>query len=63
MSIKVKTKGPFETKAHRVISRAAGETIVMPPEDYEEVKDLVEVLEPKKEKKDGTGKSKISRDR
>jgi len=63
MSVKVKTKGPFETKAHRVISRAAGEVIVMPPEDYEEVKDLVEVLEPRKERTDGTGKGKISRNR
>jgi len=69
MSIKVKTKGPFETKAHRLISLKAGEVIVMPDEDYEEVKNLCEVIEPprvieppkKKEKEHGTGKSKVSR--
>jgi len=43
--MKVKTKGPFETKAHRVISRQAGEVIIMPLEDYEEVADLCEILE------------------
>lgn len=43
--MKVKTKGPFETKAHRVISRQAGEIILMPHEDYEEVADLCEILE------------------
>lgn len=48
---KVKTKGLFETKAHRVISREAGEIIRMPDEDYEEVKDLCEVLEEEKPKK------------
>jgi len=63
MSVKVKTKGPFETKAHRLISLKAGEVIVMPDEDYEEVKNLCEVIEPprKKEKEHGTGKSKVSR--
>jgi len=43
--MKVKTKGPFETKAHRVISREANEIIMMPQEDYEEVADLCEILE------------------
>ena len=43
--MKVKTKGPFETKAHRVISRKAGEIIIMPDEDYEEVADMCEILE------------------
>lgn len=46
MSIKVRTKGFFETKAHRVISRVIDQVIVMPEEDYEEVKDLCEVIEP-----------------
>ena len=41
---KVRTKAAFETKAHRVISRKPGEIIRMPDEDYEEVKDLVEVI-------------------
>ena len=48
--MKVKTKGAFETKAHRVISKGAGIIINMPEEDYKEVKDLCEVLEPKKKK-------------
>jgi len=63
MSVKVKTKGPFETKAHRLISLKAGEVIVMPDKDYEEVKNLCEVIEPpkRKEKEHGTGKSKVSR--
>jgi len=53
--MKIKTKGAFETKAHRVISKKAGEIINMPEEDYLEVKDLCEVIEPKKkmEVKDG----------
>ena len=64
MSVKVKTKGYFETKAHRVISRVLDEVIVMPDEDYEEVKNLCEVIVPpkKKEKKNATSKSKVSRD-
>ena len=69
MSVKVRTKGLFETKAHRVISRVIDQVIVMPDEDYEEVKNLCEVIEPprvieppkKKEKEHGTGKSKVSR--
>jgi len=48
---KIKTKGAFETKANRVISREAGKIIHMPDEDYEEVKDLCEVLEEEKPKK------------
>ena len=48
--MKVKTLGTFKTKAHRVIAKKAGEIINMPKEDYEEVKDLVEVIE-KQEKK------------
>jgi len=51
---KVKTKAAFKTKAHRVISRGAGEIITMADEDYEEVKDLVELIEddkPKNERK------------
>jgi len=47
---KIKTKGPFKTKAHRVISRRPDEIILMPDEDYEEVKDLCEVLEEVKPK-------------
>ena len=43
--MKVKTKGPFKTKAHRVISKRADEIIIMPREDYEEVADLCEILE------------------
>jgi hypothetical protein len=45
MMKKVKTKSAFETRAHRIISRKSGEIIQMPDEDYEEVKDLVEILE------------------
>lgn len=48
---KVKTKGAFETKTHRVISREAGEIICMPDEDYNEVKDLCEVLDEEKKSK------------
>ena len=51
MSVKIRTKGFFETKAHRVISRVIDQVIVMPDEDYEEVKDLCEVIEPPPEKK------------
>jgi len=40
----VRTKAAFETKAHQVISRRAGETIRMPDEDYEEVKDLCTLI-------------------
>ena len=72
MSVKVKTKGYFETKAHRVISRVIDQVIVMPEEDYEEVKNLCEVIEPPKVikppkkknmegKKNATSKSKVSR--
>ena len=43
--MKVKTKGPFKTKAHQVICKKAGEVILMPREDYEEVADLCEILE------------------
>jgi len=43
--MKVKTKGPFKTKVHVVISKKAGEIIDMPCEDYEEVADLCELLE------------------
>jgi hypothetical protein len=42
--MKVKTKEAFVTKAHRVISKGAGEIINMPDEDYEEVKDKVTVI-------------------
>ena len=45
--MKVKTKAPFVTKAHRVICKKAGEIINMPEEDYEEVKDKVIVLKDK----------------
>jgi hypothetical protein len=45
MMKRVKTKAAFETRAHRVISRRSGEIIQMPDEDYEEVKDLVELIE------------------
>jgi hypothetical protein len=41
----VRTKAAFETKAHQVISRRPGETIRMPDEDYEEVKDLCTLLD------------------
>lgn len=43
--VKVKTKGPFETKRSRVIASKKGEIIRMSREDYLEVKDLCEVLE------------------
>lgn len=42
--MRVKTKEAFITKAHRVISKGAGEIINMPEEDYEEVKDKVILL-------------------
>jgi len=42
---RVKTKEPFITKAHRVICKKPGEIINMPDEDYEEVKDKVELIE------------------
>jgi hypothetical protein len=45
MMKKVKTKSAFATRAHGVISRRPGEIIRMPDEDYEEVKNLVELLE------------------
>jgi len=48
--MKVKTKAPFVTKAHHVICKKAGEIINMPKEDYNEVKDMVEVIEPKPKK-------------
>jgi len=54
--IKVKTKAPFETKSHRVICKEPGEIIIMPDEDYEEVKDLCEVIHEKKQFK---GKSPL----
>ena len=47
---KIKTKGPFITKANRVISKKAGEIIRIPDADYEEVKDLCEILEDDKPK-------------
>jgi len=56
--MKVKTKGPFETKAHRVISKKADEIIVMPLEDYEEVADLCEVLEDERKPATKVGKIK-----
>jgi len=42
---RVKTKEPFITKAHRVICKKPGEIINMPDEDYEEVKDKIELIE------------------
>ena len=48
--MKVKTLGPFITKAHRVISKGAGEIINMALEDYKEVNDLVIVIEEDKKK-------------
>lgn len=50
--IKVRTKGPFRTKANRVISRGEGQIIMMGEEDYEEVSDLCEVLDKPKKKKE-----------
>jgi len=58
--MKVKTKGPFKTKAHRVICRRPGEIIIMPDEDYEEVKDLCEVIDDIK-RKEKTAPKSISR--
>jgi len=49
--MKVKTKKPFITKAHRVICKRPGEIINMPDEDYEEVKDKVEAIEQPKPRK------------
>ena len=43
--MKIKTKGPFVTRAHRFISKGPGEVMQMPREDYEEVADMCEVLE------------------
>ena len=48
---KVRTKGAFVTKAKQIIAKEAGEIICMPDEDYEEVKDLCEVIEEKKKVK------------
>lgn len=45
MMKKIKTLAAFETKTNRVIANKRGEIIRMPDEDYEEVKDLVELLE------------------
>jgi len=64
--MRVKTKEAFITRAHRVISKGAGEIINMPEEDYEEVKDKVilldktikEVKETKETKKIKTNKIK-----
>lgn len=47
---KVKTKEAFKTKAHRVISKGAGEIINMPDEDYEEVRDKVTIIKPEPKK-------------
>ena len=55
--MRVKTKEAFITKAHRVISKGAGEIINMPEEDYEEVKDKVILLD-KQAKKIKTNKIK-----
>ena len=49
--VKVKTKAAFITKAHRVISKGAGLIIHMPDDDYEEVKDKVEVMKEAKKYK------------
>jgi hypothetical protein len=42
---KVRTKSAFITKKNRVIALEANEIIRMPDEDYEEVKDLVDLIE------------------
>ena len=55
--MRVKTREAFTTKAHRVISKGAGEIINMPEEDYEEVKDKVILLD-KQAKKTKTNKIK-----
>jgi len=55
--MRVKTREAFTTKAHRVISKGAGEIINMPEEDYEEVKDKVILLD-KQAKKIKTNKIK-----
>jgi len=52
---KVKTLGAFETKTHRVISKGSGEIINMPDEDYEEVRELCELLEKPKKRKSREG--------
>ena len=41
----VRTKGPFITTAHHAVSRKAGEVFALLDEDYEEVKDMCEVLD------------------
>jgi hypothetical protein len=41
----VRTKGPFITSAHHAVSRKAGEIFMLLEEDYEEVKDMCEVLD------------------
>lgn len=54
---KIKSLKPFKTKAHQVIAREKGEIIIMPDEDYEEVKDLCEVLDDTDRKKKPVYKS------
>ena len=49
--VRVKTKMAFRTKAHKVISRGPGEIITMADEDYQEIKDLVEILDEDIDKK------------
>lgn len=41
----VKTKGPFITTAHHAVSRKAGEVFELPDEDYEEVKNMCELVD------------------
>ena len=55
-SVKVKTLCAYKPRANHVISRGAGEVINMPEADYEEVKDLVIVLDKKKNKKNNKEK-------
>lgn len=61
--MRVKTREAFTTKAHRVISKGAGEIINMPEEDYEEVKDKVVLLDSinKPEKKLKQKRTKIDK--
>jgi len=49
-TVRIESLEPFETKAHRVIARKAGEVIRMPMQDYLEVKDKCKLLEERKPK-------------
>lgn len=49
--MRVRSKEPFITKAHRFIVKKAGVELNLPKEDYDEVKDKVELIKGEKEPK------------